>query len=158
MHLMRTGAAGIIVGGGTNTNEFALGIEVPMATAIADVSAARREYLDETGGRYVHIIADGEIATSGDVATLAPAAEAAGKGSFWPAVAGHPRFPRGLVEAPQDFWLGGAEAPSLEKILRGPSAEAFGNQNIVGGLRRAMAKCGYTDLKSFQKVGLAVKR
>ena len=172
MHLMRTGAAGIIVGGGTNTNEFALGIEVPMATAIADVSAARREYLDETGGRYVHIIADGEIETSGDVAKaiacgadavmlgtpLAPAAEAAGKGSFWPAVAGHQRFPRGLVEAPQDFWLGGAEAPSLEKILHGPSTEAFGNQNIVGGLRRAMAKCGYTDLKSFQKVGLAVKR
>ena len=175
MHLMRTGAAGVIVGGGTNTNEYALGIEVPMATAIADVSAARREYLDETGGRYVHIIADGEISTSGDVAkaiacgadavmlgtTLAPAAEAAAQGCFWPAVAAHPRFPRGLVEHPRDFLVEGAEgaeAPSLEKILNGPSTEPYGNQNIVGGLRRAMAKCGYTDLKSFQKVGLAVKR
>jgi len=172
MHLMRTGAAGVIVGGGTSTNEYALGIEVPMATAIADVAAARREYLDETGGRYVHIIADGELSTSGDIAkaiacgadavmlgtTLAPAAEAAGKGCFWPAVAAHPRFPRGLVETPQECLTEGVEPPSLEKILQGPAADPFGNQNIVGGLRRAMAKCGYTDLKSFQKVGLAVKR
>ncbi|HHU68430.1 GuaB3 family IMP dehydrogenase-related protein [Corynebacterium sp.] len=172
MHLMRTGAAGVIVGGGTNTNEYALGIEVPMATAIADVAAARREYLDETGGRYVHIIADGEISTSGDVAKaiacgadavmlgtpLAPAAEAAGKGTYWPAVAAHPRFPRGLIEAPQEYLVENTEAPSLETILHGPSTEPYGNQNIVGGLRRAMAKCGYTDLKSFQKVGLAVKR
>ena len=93
--------------------------------------------------------------------TLAPAAEAAAQGCFWPAVAAHPRFPRGLVEHPRDFLVEGAEgaeAPSLEKILNGPSTEPYGNQNIVGGLRRAMAKCGYTDLKSFQKVGLAVKR
>ena len=143
-----------------------------MATAIADVAAARREYLDETGGRYVHIIADGEISTSGDVAKaiacgadavmlgtpLAPAAEAAGKGTYWPAVAAHPRFPRGLIEAPQEYLVENTEAPSLETILHGPSTEPYGNQNIVGGLRRAMAKCGYTDLKSFQKVGLAVKR
>lgn len=170
LHLMRTGAAGVIVGGGTNTNGVALGIEVPMATAIADVAAARREYLDETGGRYVHIIADGEIDTSGDVAkaiacgadavmlgtTLAPAAEAAGGGTFWPSVAAHPRFPRGLVESPLDFPEQDEPAPSLEKILLGPSTEPFGYQNIVGGLRRAMAKCGYTDLKSFQKVGLSV--
>lgn len=172
MHLMRTGAAGIIVGGGTNTNHYALGLEVPMATAIADVASARREYLDETGGRYVHIIADGEIETSGDVAkaiacgadavmlgtTLAPATEAAGKGTYWPAVAAHPRFPRGLIEAPQADLVDGDEAPSLETILHGPSTEPFGNQNIVGGLRRALAKCGYTDLKSFQKVGLSVSR
>ncbi len=170
LHLMRTGAAGVIVGGGTNTNAVALGLEVSMATAIADVSAARREYLDETGGRYVHIIADGEIETSGDVAKaiacgadavvlglpLAPAAEAAGKGTFWPAVAGHPRFPRGVVEGPPMILAEGEEKPSLEKILHGPSTEPFGAQNIVGGLRRAMAKSGYTDLKSFQKVGLSV--
>jgi len=172
MHLMRTGAAGVIVGGGTNTNHYALGLEVPMATAIADVASARREYLDETGGRYVHIIADGEIETSGDVAkaiacgadavmlgtTLAPAAEAAGKGTYWPAVAAHPRFPRGLIEAPQTDLVEDEAAPTLETILHGPSTEPFGNQNIVGGLRRALAKCGYTDLKAFQKVGLSVSR
>lgn len=174
LHLMRTGAAGVIVGGGTNTNSIALGIETPMATAIADVAAARREYLDETGGRYVHIIADGEIETSGDVAkaiacgadavvlgeVLAPAAEAAAKGYYWPAVAAHPRFPRGFVSeapmvplVPQDP----EERPTLEILLHGPSTEPYGYQNIVGGLRRAMAKCGYTDLKSFQKVGLTVR-
>ena len=172
MHLMRTGAAGVIVGGGTNTNHYALGLEVPMATAIADVASARREYLDETGGRYVHIIADGEIETSGDVAkaiacgadavmlgtTLAPAAEAAGKGTYWPAVAAHPRFPRGRIEAPQTDLVEDEAAPTLETILHGPSTEPFGNQNIVGGLRRALAKCGYTDLKAFQKVGLSVSR
>lgn len=168
MHLMRTGAAGVIVGGGANTNHLALGIEVPMATAIADVAAARREYLDETGGRYVHIIADGEIENSGDMAKaiacgadavmlgtpLAPAAEAAGRGAFWPAVAAHPRFPRGIVEDVRPLLLD--EAATLETILNGPSTDPFGYQNLVGGLRRAMAKCGYTDLKSFQKVGLAL--
>ena len=170
MHLMRTGAAGIIVGGGSNTTHLALGIEAPMAPAIADVAAARREYLDETGGRYVHIIADGEIENSGDMAKaiacgadavmlgtpLAPAAEAAGRGTFWPAVAAHPRFPRGIVEDVRSLLLD--EAATLETILNGPSTDPFGYQNLVGGLRRAMAKCGYTDLKSFQKVGLALSR
>lgn len=169
MHLMRTGAAGIIVGGGVNTNGLALGIESAMATAIADVAAARRDYLDETGGRYVHILADGELETSGDVVKaiacgadavvlgtlLAPAAEAGGKGYFWPPTAAHPRFPRGFVAEAYEF-AASEERPSLEEILHGPSREAMGLHNIVGGLRRAMAKCGYTDLKSFQKVGLSV--
>ncbi|WKD59785.1 GuaB3 family IMP dehydrogenase-related protein [Corynebacterium caspium] len=165
MHLMRAGAVGVIVGGGTNTNETTLGIATPMATAIADVAAARREYLDETGGRYVHIIADGEISTSGEVAKaiacgadavvlgepLACAQEAPAQGYYWPAVAAHPRFPRGVVAAPhkEEFF-------PLEVLLQGPSTDASGHHNLVGGLRRAMAKCGYTDLKSFQKVGLTV--
>ncbi|MGD7002766.1 GuaB3 family IMP dehydrogenase-related protein [Corynebacterium halotolerans] len=170
LHLMRTGAAGVIVGGGTNTNAFALGIETQMATAIADVAAARREYLDETGGRYVHIIADGEIETSGDVAkaiacgadavvlgeVLSQSEEAAGRGYYWPSVAAHPRFPRGFVAESPGLLLDGENRPSLETVLNGPSREPYGYQNIVGGLRRAMAKCGYTDLKSFQKVGLSV--
>lgn len=49
------------------------------------------------------------------------------------------------------------EQVSLEVILHGPSNEPHGQLNLVGGLKRAMAKCGYTDLKSFQKVGLAVR-
>ncbi|GAB3953481.1 hypothetical protein GCM10027614_58960 [Micromonospora vulcania] len=71
LHLMRTGAAGVIVGIGGDewsTTESVLGIRVPMATAIADAAAARRDYLDETGGRYVHLIADGDLQTSGDIA------------------------------------------------------------------------------------------
>lgn len=172
LHLMRTGAAGIIIGGGTSTTDLALGIDAPMATAIADAAAARRDYLDETGGRYVHLIADGEIETSGDVAKaiacgadavmlgapLAQASEAAAPGYYWPAVAGHPRFPRGVVEpAPGRVYEEADQRPSLEVVLHGPSADAFGALNLVGGLRRAMAKCGYTDLKKFQKVQLAIR-
>lgn len=167
LHMMRTGAVGIIVGGGENTNSLALGMEVSMATAIADVAAARRDYLDETGGRYVHIIADGSIENSGDVvkaiacgadavvlgSPLARAKEAAGKGYFWPAVAAHPRFPRGVVTESVDL---DDQSPSLEQILHGPSTMPWGVENFEGGLKRALAKCGYTDLKSFQKVSLHV--
>lgn len=172
LHLMRTGAAGVIIGGGTNSNDSALGIDIPMATAIADAAAARRDYLDETGGRYVHIIADGEIFTSGDIAKaiacgadavmlgapLAQAAEAAAPGYYWPPVAGHPRFPRGVVDlAPGPYLREGEQRPSLEVVLHGPSTDAYGSLNLVGGLRRALAKCGYTDLKKFQKVNIAVQ-
>ncbi|WP_165241040.1 GuaB3 family IMP dehydrogenase-related protein [Corynebacterium lizhenjunii] len=174
LHLMRAGAAGIIVGSGVNTNAETVGIDVPMATTIADVAAARRDYLDETGGRYVHVLADGGVETSGDIAkaiacgadgvilgsVLGRAAEAGGKGWYWPSTAGHPRFPRGIIEsvdAPNFAPLADSPAPSLAVVLHGPSNQPFGELNLVGGLRRAMAKCGYTDLKSFQKVGLAVR-
>ncbi|MGJ0119233.1 GuaB3 family IMP dehydrogenase-related protein [Williamsia sp. MIQD14] len=168
LHLMRTGAAGVIVGygsaeGSTTTGEV-LGIGVPMATAIADAAAARREYLDETGGRYVHVIADGDIHTSGHLAKaiacgadaamlgtpLAAAAEAPGQGWFWTAAAAHPSLPRGaLLQVAL-----GDERPGLDEVLHGPSSEPFGQLNVVGGLRRSMAKAGYSDLKEFQKVGL----
>lgn len=168
LHLMRSGAAGIIVGSGDTTSDHALGIGTPMATAIADAAAARREYLDETGGRYVHVIADGEISLSGDIARaiacgadavmlgapLARSAEAAAKGLYWQASAAHPRFPRGYVESTELF--GHDEAESLETVLHGPSADPLGMHNLVGGLRRALAKCGYTTVKSFQKVELAL--
>ncbi|MFW0791076.1 GuaB3 family IMP dehydrogenase-related protein [Gordonia sp. CPCC 205333] len=171
LHLMRTGAAGVIVGygsaaGATSTNEV-LGIGVSMATAIADAAAARREYLDETGGRYVHVLADGDIHTSGDLAKaiacgadaavlgtpLAAASSAPGRGWYWSSAAAHPSTPRGAllqVEA-------GDARPSLEQILNGPSDDPYGELNIVGALRRSMAKAGYSDLKEFQKVGLNVR-
>src|SRR5690606_29070506 len=47
LHLMRTGAAGVLVGfggGASHTTRNVLGIQVPMATAVADVAAARRDY------------------------------------------------------------------------------------------------------------------
>ncbi|MGC4934166.1 GuaB3 family IMP dehydrogenase-related protein [Gordonia sp. DT30] len=172
LHLMRTGAAGVIVGygstaGATTTGEV-LGIGVPMATAIADAAAARRDYLDETGGRYVHVIADGDIHDSGDLAKaiacgadaavlgtpLAAAVEAPGRGWYWPSAAAHPDTPRGalLQVAIPD------ERTTLEQVLSGPSANSFGELNLVGALRRSMAKAGYSDLKEFQKVGLTVHR
>jgi len=169
LHLMRTGAAGVIVGygstAGVTTSDEVLGISVPMATAIADAAAARREYLDETGGRYVHVLADGDIHTSGDLAKaiacgadavvlgtpLAVAAESLGGGWYWPSAAAHPSLPRGgLLEVA----LG--QRPSLDQVLNGPSDDQFGSLNLVGGLRRSMAKAGYCDLKEFQKVGLTV--
>lgn len=167
-HLMRSGAAGIIVGSGNTNSTQTLGIGTPMATAVADVAAARREYLDETGGRYVHIIANGEIRTSGDIAKaiacgadavmvgrpLAAAQEAAGHGVYWEAASAHPRFPRGSVE-PVAY---ADNRQPLEAVLQGPATDPYGATNLVGGLRRAMAKCGYTDLKAFQKVGLAMRR
>ncbi|MHA7665662.1 GuaB3 family IMP dehydrogenase-related protein [Mycolicibacterium sp. HS_4_1] len=169
LHLMRTGAAGVIVGYGSTygatTSDEVLGISVPMATAIADAAAARREYLDETGGRYVHVLADGDIHTSGDLAKaiacgadavllgtpLAAAAEAPGDGWFWPAAAAHPSLPRGAL-----LQVALGDRPSLDQVLNGPSDDPFGSVNLVGGLRRSMAKAGYCDLKEFQKVGLTV--
>jgi IMP dehydrogenase len=169
LHLMRTGAAGVIVGYGSTawvtTSDEVLGISVPMATAIADAAAARREYLDETGGRYVHVLADGDIHTSGELAKaiacgadavllgtpLATAAEAPGGGWYWPSAAAHPSLPRGAL-----LEVGAGQRPSLDQVLNGPSDDPFGSLNLVGGLRRSMAKAGYCDLKEFQKVGLSV--
>jgi IMP dehydrogenase len=170
MHLMRTGAAGVIVGYGSSvatTTSTVLGIGVPMATAIVDAAAARRDYLDETGGRYVHVIADGEVDASGDVAKsiacgadavmlgapLASASEAPGKGLYWTPAAAHPSVPRSrVIQAAAD-----EEIVDLRTLLFGPSADAEGMINLFGALRRAMAKTGYSDLKEFQKVGLSVR-
>ncbi|CRK59942.1 Inosine-5'-monophosphate dehydrogenase [Alloactinosynnema sp. L-07] len=170
MHLMRTGAAGVIVGygnsAGVTTTDSALGIGTPMATAIVDAAAARRDYLDETGGRYVHVIADGDVYTSGDIAKsiacgadavmlgapLAAAAEAPGKGLYWTASAAHPSLPRSGVLAVAD-----RDGVDLQTLLFGPTSDPDGMVNLFGALRRAMAKAGYSDLKEFQKVGLTVR-
>jgi IMP dehydrogenase len=169
LHLMRTGAAGVIVGVGADewsTTDMVLGIRVPMATAIADASAARRDYLDETGGRYVHLIADGNLRTSGDIAKalgcgadavmlgepLSVCEEAPAGGAWWHSAASHPKLPRGA------FGPAGDSLGSMERLLFGPSDDPDGGLNLFGGLRRAMAKTGYRDLKEFQKVGLVLDR
>jgi IMP dehydrogenase len=169
MHLMRTGAAGVIVGYGYNegvtSTDDVLGIGVPMATAIVDAAAARRDYLDETGGRYVHVIADGGVRTSGDIAKsigcgadavmlgapLAAAGEAPGQGLYWTAAAAHPSVPRSRITAGADVEV------DLRTLLFGPSIDPDGITNLFGALKRAMAKTGYSDLKEFQKVGLTVR-
>lgn len=167
LHLMRTGAAGVIVGVGGDswsTTDRVLGIRVPMATAIADAAEARRAYLDETGGRYVQLIADGDLCTSGDIAKalgcgadavmlgepLSRCAGAPASGAWWHSAASHPKLPRGS--------FGWAEEPvgSMETVLFGPASDPSGCVNLFGGLRRAMAKCGYRDLKEFQRVGLVL--
>ncbi len=166
LHLMRTGAAGVLVGfggGAAHTTRVGLGIHAPMATAVSDVAAARRDYLDESGGRYVHVIADGGVGHSGDIvkavacgadavmlgAALARASEAPGRGWHWGAEAHHAELPRGERMAV------GSAGP-LERILFGPSDVADGTLNLVGALRRAMATTGYSDLKEFQRVEVVV--
>ncbi|AWB93326.1 GuaB3 family IMP dehydrogenase-related protein [Aeromicrobium chenweiae] len=166
LHLMRTGAAGVLVGfggGAAHTTRSVLGISVPMASAVADVAAARRDYLDESGGRYVHVIADGSIGRSGDIAKavacgadavmigspFARAVEAPGRGFHWGAEAWHPDLPRG--ERVDIGTVG-----DLESVLFGPSSVPDGTMNIIGALRRAMATTGYTDLKEFQRVEVVV--
>jgi len=166
LHLMRTGAAGVLVGfggGAAHTTRLSLGIHAPMATAVADVAAARRDYLDESGGRYVHVIADGGVGHSGDLvkavacgadavmlgAALARATEAPGRGWHWGSEAHHLQLPRGeRVEV--------GSAGTLEQILFGPGRTADGTLNLVGALRRAMATTGYSDLKEFQRVEVVV--
>jgi IMP dehydrogenase len=168
MHLMRTGAAGVIVGYGQSsatTTDDVLGIGFPMATAIVDAAAARRDYLDETGGRYVHVLADGGMAGSGEIAKaiacgadavilgeqLAAASDAPGHGLYWTSSAAHPSLPRSEVSG---FVQGEC---SLQQVLFGPSSSPYGAVNIFGALRRAMAKTGYSDLKEFQRVELTVR-
>jgi IMP dehydrogenase len=170
LHLMRTGAAGVIVGYGAHsgsTTHTAMGIDVPMATAIADAAAARRAYLDETGGRYVHLIAYGDITSGGDIAKalvcgadavmlgepLALAAEAPGGGRYWDPTASHPRVPRSVLV---DLDVDPGDRPSLEEVLIGPTADPSGERNLFGALRRVMAKCGYSSVKEFQKAELIV--
>ena len=167
LHLMRTGAAGVLVGfggGATTTTRRALGIHSPLASAISDVAAARRDYLDESGGRYVHVIADGGMGTSGDIvkaiamgadavmlgSALARAEEAPGKGWHWGAEAHHPEIPRG------DRVQMGTVGP-MEEVLFGPGHHTDGTSNLIGALRRSMATTGYSDLKEFQRVDVVVR-
>lgn len=164
LHLMRTGAAGVLVGfggGASSTTRVTLGIRAPMATAIADVAGARMDYLDESGGRYVHVIADGGLGTSGDLikaiacgadavmlgAALARASDAPGHGWHWGQEAHHEDLPRGRrVQV-------GSVAP-LAEIVNGPAHLADGTSNLIGALRRAMATTGYSEVKEFQRVGI----
>lgn len=168
LHLMRAGAAGVLVGfggGSSGTTTSVLGVKVPMATAVADVAAARRDYLDESGGRYVQVIADGGVHQTGDVAKaiacgadavmvgsmLARATDAPGAGYHWAVEAGHPTLPRAsAIPTPS--------VGSFAQILHGPATDATGQLNAVGALRRSMATCGYSDIKELQRVEVIVSQ
>jgi IMP dehydrogenase len=165
LHLMRTGAAGVLVGigsGAASTTATVLGVGNPMATAIADARAARMRHLDETGV-YVQVIADGGMATGGDVAKavvlgadavmmgapLAAADEAPAGGALWSMSAFHSTLPRGRLRRV------GPLGP-LEQVLLGPSDRSDGRTNLMGGLRKSMAVTGYGSLKEFQKAEVVV--
>ena len=165
LHLMRTGAVGILVGVGPGhacTTRGVLGIGVPQATALADARSARAQHLDETGV-YVHVIADGGMATGGDIAKaivcgadavmigspLAAAIEAPGRGNHWGMATFHPTLPRGAR-------VRTATRGTLQEILVGPAHENDGRMNLFGALRTSMATCGYETLKEFQKAEVMV--
>jgi IMP dehydrogenase len=165
LHLMRTGAAGVLVGvgpGAACTTRGVLGLGVPQATAIADVAGARSTHMLETG-EYVSVIADGGMRTGGDVAKavacgadavmigspLARAYEAPGRGYHWGMATFHPTLPRGArVQTVQNG--------SLEEILTGPARENDGTFNLMGALRTSMATCGYQDIAEFNRAELMV--
>jgi IMP dehydrogenase len=165
LHLMRTGAAGVLVGVGPGqicTTRGVLGIGVPQATAIADVSAARSQHMLETG-EYVRVIADGGMKNGGDVAkaiacgadavmlgsSLAKAVEAPGRGFNWGMATFHPTLPRGTrVATPA--------TGRLEEIIIGPARENDGSFNLMGALRTSMATCGYRDIAEFNRAELMV--
>jgi IMP dehydrogenase len=165
LHLMRTGAVGVLVGvgpGAACTTRGVLGIGVPQATAIADVAAARSQHMLETG-EYCNVIGDGGMRTGGDVSKaiacgadavmigspLARAKEAPGRGFHWGMATFHPSLPRGArVATVQDG--------SLEQILLGPAQENDGTFNLVGALRTSMATCGYEDIRDFQRAEVMV--
>ena len=165
LHLMRTGAAGILVGvglGHTSATSRVLGVGVPQATAIADARAARMRHLDETGV-YVHVIAAGGMATGGDVAKavvcgadavmlgapLAAATDAPGRGWHWGMAAAHATLPRGVRMRVES-------QGSLTEVVSGPARDHHGRVNLAGALATSMAACGYDSVKDFQKADLVV--
>jgi len=165
LHLMRTGAVGVLVGvgpGNACTTRGVLGIGVPQATAIADARAARAQHLDETGV-YVHVIADGGMSRGGDIAKaivcgadavmigspLTSAVEAPGKGYHWGMATFHPSLPRGARVRTE-------VRGTLKDILIGPAHENDGRLNLFGALRTSMATCGYETVKEFQKAEVMV--
>jgi IMP dehydrogenase len=165
LHLMRTGAAGVLVGvgpGAACTTRGVLGIGVPQATAIADVAAARSQHMLETG-EYCKVIADGGMRTGGDVAKaiacgadavmvgspLARAYEAPGHGYHWGMATFHSSLPRGARVAT-------VQNGTMEEIISGPAHENDGTFNLIGGLRTSMATCGYQDIAEFNRAELMI--
>jgi len=165
LHLMRTGAVGVLVGvgpGAACTSRQVLGIGVPQATAIADVAAARMRHLDESG-RYVQVIADGGMRTGGDIAKaiacgadavmigspLTRSTEAPGRGYHWGMASFHSSLPRGVRVA-------SGTVGTLEEILLGPAAVNDGTMNLFGALQFSMATCGYASIKEFQKAEIVI--
>ena len=166
LHLMRTGAVGVLVGmeaASVSTTGAALGIDVPLATAIAEVASARSRYLEESG-RYVEVIVAGGVDTGGDLVKaiacgadavmlgrpFAAAEEAPGRGAYWGPSASHTELPRSRYERVEP-------RGSLEVVLQGPADRDNGSANLIGGLRRAMGVTGYESLAHLRDAQLSVR-
>ena len=165
LNLMKTGAAGILVGigpGAACTSRGVLGVGVPQATAVADCAAARDDYYRETG-KYVSVIADGGLITGGDICTciacgadgvmigspFARAAEAPGRGFHWGMATPSPVLPRGTR-------IRVGTTGTVEQILRGPALLDDGTHNLLGALKTSMGTLGAKDLKEMQQVEVVI--
>ena len=165
LNLMKTGAAGILVGigpGAACTSRGVLGVGVPQATAVADCAAARDEYYRETG-KYVSVIADGGLITGGDIckciacgadgvmigSPFARATEAPGLGFHWGMATPSPVLPRGTR-------IRVGTTGTLEQILRGPALLDDGTHNLLGALKTSMGTLGAKDLKEMQQVEVVI--
>jgi IMP dehydrogenase len=129
LHLMRTGAVGVLVGVGP-------GAACTTRQVIADGGMAY-------GGDLAKAIACGADACMVG-SPLAKAAEAPGHGNHWGMATFHPELPRGTRV--RTTTLG-----TIKEILLGPANENDGSLNLIGGLRNALATCGYESIQSFQK-------
>jgi IMP dehydrogenase len=165
LHLMRTGAVGVLVGAGaagTGTTRSVLGIGSPEATAIADAAGARTRHLEETGV-YVQVVADATLRRGGDIAkaiacgadavmlgeALARATDSAAPGATWGTAAWHATLPRGGVEPV-------TPSGTIEEILVGPGREGDGELNLFGALRASMSMCGAATIREFQRSEIVV--
>ncbi|PZC42550.1 MAG: IMP dehydrogenase [Chloroflexi bacterium] len=165
LELMETGVQGILVGvgpGAACTTREVTGVGVPQVTATLQVSAARDNFLKQTG-KYVPVITDGGIRTGGDVcksfvagadaimigSPLAQSEEAPGGGYNWGMASPHPRLPRGTrVNV-------GTQGP-LEQILFGPTSKTNGTQNLIGALEECMGMVGAFNIREMQKAKMII--
>lgn len=165
LNLMKTGAAGVLVGigpGAACTSRGVLGVGVPQATAVADCAAARDDFYRETG-KYVPVIADGGIITGGDIckciacgadavmigSPIARAAEAPGRGFHWGMATPSPVLPRGTR-------INVGTTGTIREILTGPARLDDGTHNLLGALKTSMGTLGAKDLKEMQQVEVVI--
>lgn len=165
LNLMKAGAAGVLVGigpGAACTSRGVLGVGLPQATAVADCSAARDRYFEETG-RYVAVIADGGLITGGDIckciacgadgvmigSPFARAAEAPGRGYHWGMATPSPVLPRGTR-------IRVGTTGTLEQILRGPAQLDDGTHNFLGALQTSMGTLGAKNIREMQQVEVVI--
>ncbi|CCH91732.1 putative enzyme [Microcystis aeruginosa PCC 9432] len=165
LNLMKTGAAGVLVGigpGAACTSRGVLGVGVPQATAVADCAAARDDFFRETG-KYVPVIADGGIITGGDIckciacgadavmigSPIARSVEAPGRGFHWGMATPSLVLPRGTR-------ISVGSTGTIAEILVGPAKLDDGTHNLLGALKTSMGTLGAKNLKEMQQVEVVI--
>lgn len=165
LRLLETGVVGVLVGvgpGAACTSRSVLGIGVPMATAIADCSAAKKDY-EASSGRKITMIADGGMVVGGDIckaiacgadavmigSPLARAQEAPGLGFHWGMATPSPVLPRGTR-------IKVGHNASIAQIINGPAHVDDGTQNLVGALKTSMSTLGASNLEEMQQVEVVI--